>query len=337
MKKNLPLFILFSGMSFRLISQPTITSTGINPVIGESFTGYSATYINPGNSGASQTWDFSSMSVQSSLNSACVAPSSTANGSSFPNSNLCFSNSNSTFSYLKTTSTYWQNYGTVSSVVMAYSNPEDFMHYPFTYNDNFTDTWAASFISGGYTFYRSGSTTVTADGYGTLITPAGTYTNVLRVHFYQDYQDSTDLGGFPYLIYYQNDQYIWYKEGVHNSLATVYSLTSSSAGTFQGSSYNLNSPTGITTLNKIEETIQIFPDPAKDNLFLKFELNETKPVEITIFNYMGSKVKSSIVGKGINGENNYQLNIEDLSAGVYFAQINVNGQFQAIKRFIVSK
>jgi len=337
MKKILPLFVVFAFTSISLTAQPTITATGINPLVGESFTGYSANYISPGNSGASQTWNFSSMSVQSSLNSSCVTPSSTTNGSSFPNSNLCFSNSNSTYSYLKTSSTYWQNYGSVSSVVMAYSNPEDFIHYPFTYNDNFTDTWAASFISGGYTFYRTGTTTVTADGYGTLITPAGTYTNVLRVHFYQDYQDSTDLGGFPYLIYYQNDQYMWYKEGVHNSLATVYSLTSSSAGTFQGSSYNLNSPAGISMLNKIDETIQIFPDPAKDNLFLQFELIENQPVEVKIFNYMGSLVKNCMVGKGIIGENNFQLNIEDLSEGVYFAQINVNNKFQRSKRFVVSK
>jgi hypothetical protein len=337
MKKKLLLLISGSLMLTCSVSiaQPTLTAAGINSVIGESFTFYNTSYISPGNSGANQTWDLSTMSGTSGGLTTAVAPSSTTNGSSFPNANVAWSSSTGV-SYLKTSATALQNYGTSSSAtVMAYTNPEDFLHFPFTYNNTFSDTWATQFLSGGYTFYRGGTTTVTADGYGTLITPSGTYTSILRVHYVQVYQDSAYLGT-PYIITYNNDEYMWYKDGTHVQIATVYTLTTSSGGPYTGGSYVTGS-TGIDDLSDLISSTNLFPNPASNKVTVSYTLTENQKVDIRLFNTLGQQAELSQITDGIQGVNTTQLDIANLPDGIYFAQIVLNGNVVANKRFVIAK
>lgn len=194
MKKSL--HILFFGSlisAVNTVAQPTITATGINPIGGDVITTTNTNYVGPGSAGINQTWDLSTMTPSgASATFAYANPSSTPYASSFTNSNVSASYGGS-YVYYKTSSAAWQFYGAVTSATMSYSNPEDFLHFPFTYTNTYTDSWATTFISGGYTFYRTGTTTVTADGYGTLITPSGTFSNVLRVHFIKTTRMHTPL------------------------------------------------------------------------------------------------------------------------------------------------
>src|SRR5262249_35849058 len=137
------------------------------------------------------------------------------------------------------------------------------------YNNTYTDSWAATFVSSSYTFYRTGSTTVTADGYGTLTTPDGTFNNVMRVHFVQTYQDSAYISG-PIIITYQNDEYMWYLNGNHYPIAAVYTLSSNASSTTTGGFYMSN------VVNSVPETTSVLslslsPNPA--NNFVDFNLD----------------------------------------------------------------
>ncbi|HVA98265.1 MAG TPA: hypothetical protein VNG53_05165, partial [Bacteroidia bacterium] len=212
-------------------AQPTLTEANTSPIIGDIFSNNATNYIAPGSSGANQTWDLSSMTTTSTTTTNAVTPSSTTYGSSFPSSTIAFSSTGAVL-YWKVSSTAEQTYGIAQgSTVISYSNPEDYLRFPFTYSNTYTDTWAATFTSGGYPYLRSGSTTVTADGYGTLKLPSGTYSNVLRVHFLENYQDSTNIGGSPYIITYQDDEYLWYLPPNHQPIASISTLTSSASGT----------------------------------------------------------------------------------------------------------
>src|SRR5690606_15577654 len=76
------------------------------------------------------------------------------------------------------------------NVSFFYADPEEVMHFPFTYNDTYSDnTLCTSSLGSGVELVRSGTTTVTADAYGTLKTPLGTYPNTLRILTNQVYED----------------------------------------------------------------------------------------------------------------------------------------------------
>lgn len=342
MKKTLLNLVTASLVLIYSISmaQPNLTATGINAVVGESFTlnSYTAVAVSPGSAGASQTWNLTSMSGTPLGLTSIVAASSTTYGSSFTNANIAWNTSGSGLSYFKTSSTAMQGYGTVTasgSVIMPYSNPEDYLHFPFNYNNTFSDTWATQFLSGGYTFYRTGTTTVTADGYGTLITPTATYTNVMRVHMVQDYRDSTYIG-MPYIITYNNDEYVWYKEGTHYQIATIYTLTSSSGGLYYGGSYVAGS-TGIDNSSDFISSSSLFPNPATDKVTIDFTLTENKEVNVQMLNATGQQVIMNQNAKGNRGLNTIQLDVANLSEGIYFAKITLDGNIATTKRFVISK
>ena len=318
------------------IAQPTLTATGMNPVIGNSYTGESANYVSPGSSGASQTWNLSSMSGTSSSTANAVAPGSTSYGGSFPNSNLAWSGSGGSAVYYKTSTSALQFYGAASGTsVLSYSNPEDLLHYPFTYNNTYNDTWAVNYNSGGYTVYRTGTTTVTADSYGTLVTPAGTFTNVLRIHFVENYQDSMYIMG-PQVVTYNNDEYIWYKEGTHVQLATVYTLTPSTGSpTTSGSYTTLTS--GINDFSEILSSSDLYPNPTSDKVTIDFTLTKNQKADVRLFNEVGQQVKISQSVYGIQGENKILLDVAELPEGIYFAQIVLEGNVTATKRFVITK
>lgn len=336
MKKTLCLTGVFMLLFSISMAQPTLTATGINYMIGETHTLFNSSYVSPGNSGANQTWDLSSMTNAGQELTTVVAPSSTVNGSSFPHSNVALKNSSGTM-YFKTSATALQNYGTSSSAtIMAYTDPEDLLHFPFNFNDSYSDTWFAQFVSNGYTFYREGTTTLEADGYGTLITPGGTYTNALRLHLVQNYQDSISFDGFSNVITYDNDQYMWYKEGIHAQLAILYSLTSSSGGPFTGGNY-ISVSTGIDDLSDLTSSTNLFPNPASDKINLDISLTKTQKIDIRLFNYLGQQVEINKEIDGIQGVNNMQLDIRSLSKGIYFVQISLDGNIAFYKRFVISK
>ena len=340
MKKTLQNLITGSALLICAISsaQPTITATGTNPVIGNSFTYTTTSYFAPGSAGANQTWNFSSSTGTSGGPSNCVTVGSTPNGSSFPNANIAFHNTGaSNYSYQKTSATACQNYGVVSStgVILSYSNPEDLSRFPFTYNDTYTDPWSVTFINGGYTYYRTGTTSITADGYGTVITPTGTFSNALKIHMVQTYQDSADIG-VPYIISYVNDEYLWYANGTNASLAACFSIAVN-GGTPSQSGFYVGTPVGVNDINQYLNSFNLSPNPAISNITIGFNLTEDKKVEAKLFNSLGQQVLNSIPGNGIQGSNTMSFDIATLPDGIYFAQIFLEGNIAATKRFMVAK
>jgi hypothetical protein len=334
------LFCLFLGslllLSFSSRAQPNITGTGVNPVIGETITEHRTTFHSPGTSGVNQTWNFASWASTATVILQVVNPTVTTYGSSFPNANTAFTTVGSaSAAYYKYSSTAMQNYGSYSSVVIAYSNPEDLLRYPFSYNNTYTDTWTAQYVNSTYTFYRKGSSTVTADGYGTLITPSGTFTNVLRVHLVQTYQDSAYLGT-PYIVTYSNDEYMWYKEGMHYQLASTYNLIPSVGNSMSGSTWT-DASSGIENLSDIISSCKLYPNPASDKLNIEMKLENNQDMEINLYNSMGQKLTAYKVPEAAFGEYLQQINVEQLPKGVYFAEIIAAGKRSLTKRFLVAR
>ncbi len=334
MKKNLHLLfitcIVLAAIS--ATAQPILTGAGVNPYIGATFTTNNCDYVNEGNAGANQTWDLSSLSVNNSNQVIIESPSSTPNGSSFPNANTAWSNTGSSneTGYYSGSSSALEFHGMdiPGTITIPYTDPEDMLRFPFTFNDTYTDNWSAYFASSGMTFHREGTSTVTADGYGTLITPEGTFNNVLRVHINQVYQDSANIAGSPYILNYNADSYIWYKEGYHTHLASTYSLTST-AGPQTYASY-ISSPPVSTDEITAEIKCEIYPNPASE--LVNISLSEARQdVELRIVNALGQQFNVPVV----SGQSSVQLDVSQLQDGLYFIQIFNEDKILTTKRILV--
>lgn len=329
------LLIAFGLLPFAAAAQPTLTASGINPVIGDVLTTHTTQYVSPGSAGANQTWNLSAMTSSGSSASTGVAPSSTPYSSSFPTASVAFGPTS--YVYYKTSSSAFQMNGIVNGAgtVIAYSDLEDMLRFPTAYNNSYTDSWSATFVQASYTYYRTGSTTVTADGWGTLTTPAGTFTNVMRVHFVQTYQDSTYIANMPFVINYQNDEYMWYLNGNHSPVAAVYDLTTTS-GSFTGGFYLQNVVSG-TEEQEIESSLSLFPNPATDNISLTYTVSAAQDVAVSIYDATGKLVRNEPQTQSAEGENVIRIYIGDLPEGVYFATITTEANIPVTRRFVVSQ
>lgn len=334
MKKHLLLLTSFAFLfSAKINSQVTITATAINPVVGEGFNISKGNYVNPGSAGANQTWTLTGLSAGPSLTNV-IAPGSTLIGASFPNSNVCLSNATSNSSYFyKTSSTSQEFHGKYeNSLTYIYSNVEEILRFPFTHLDSFADTWNNQYQNGAYTFYQRGTTTVKADGYGTLIIGSGTYNNVMRVRVYESWVDSTYQIGTPMITTNTRDEYKWYMNGIHVPLATSYSQTNNLSGQTFGSTFLVNT-VGLNEYANNSSNYFLFPNPAKTNLNIAFHAVQGNELEIKIINALGAVVKEETVQAGMYKTT---INIEELTNGVYFAEIK-NGNTIETKRFVVAK
>lgn len=319
-------------------AQPTVTATGMNPVVGESVTSYVGSYIHPGNAGANQNWDFTALAGSPGEVYSCVPSSSTANGSSFPNSNVALVTGSNSARYYSTSGSALTNHGAfANNVVVALSDAEDFLRYPFTLGNSFMDTWSGQFVNAGYTYYRSGTVTVTADAYGTIITPAGTFTNVLRVHLYEVYQDSANLFGTPFIVDYTNDEYMWYQEGFHYQVATTGILTSVPGSVY---SYATYASSGAVTLEDAAgdaTSSQLFPNPASEHVVISVALTESHAVGVELYTAMGQHVQAlEAVPYGV-GAHRLQLDVDGLPEGVYFAKVMLDGHAAETMRLVVAR
>lgn len=345
MKKSLQLFLGLTALaSVTMLAQPTITATGCNPVVGDMFTTKTVNYVSPGSAGANQTWNLSAMTGTTTTSYTAVTVASTPYASTFSSASIAYKSSTAgAYGFYNTSSSLFSVKGLVvpqgtTTVVFNYSNPEDYMHYPLNYNSSYVDAFQATFTSAGYNYVRRGVDSVKYDGYGTLTLPSGSYNNVMRVHFVESYQDSTFFPGFgPYIITYHNDMYMWYQNGNHYSLASVFNLTSSLSSPTTGGNYLTNIAVGVEEENARLNSCKLFPNPAANSVSVSVDLSESQKVEIKLFNTLGAQVNSAVSAEGIAGANDFKLDVSTLPEGVYFAQIHLDGNLSTTRRFVVSR
>jgi len=345
MKKSL-LFIFGATLfaSADLLAQPTLTASGSNMVVGDVFIWTTSNAVAQGNAGANQTWNLSSLSSSGTATNTAVTPGSTPYGSSFPSANVSIQAGGGTYTYYTTSASAFQYRGIApsASIETNYSNPEDYMHYPFTYNDTYTDYFVGvtTNTASPYPNYRRGSTTVTADGYGTLTTPVGTFGGVLRVHFVQNYQDSSNVAGTDYITTYANDQYMWYLNGNHTSIASTFTLVTTFFGsptTTSGAQYLNSVIVGVSENKDPGVAMAVYPNPATTSATIKVKLENNSAIEIKTLNSLGAQVLKTVLAEGMAGENELKLDIRNLPEGIYFAQVMLDGTLSSTRRFVISR
>lgn len=306
--KKIYLFASSIVLTSAVYAQPVIQSTGLNPAVGESFVTNSSDWVSEGSAGSNVTWDLSALTINQVTPVSIEAPSG-----SFPNSNV-------DYNFVGSSQLYYYNNGVKQTVyyqmagttLITFSDPMDMVTFPLDMSMNFTDNFTATFTSSGYNFVRQGTNEVVADGYGTLITPEGTFTDVLRVKTTQIYTDTYSLGTIDYEVYY----YSWYKNGYHMPLANVYDLN-----TFQGQTLYASyiETDGLSVDESTQDYLSVYPNPVVDLLTFKntADLKAYELVDINGKVLINGEINSLDLTTGID--------VSGLNSGVYFIKVTNSG------------
>lgn len=182
------MILLVLGASSFGFTQVTLQSSDVNAAIGETFSYERTGWVSPGAAGVNQVWDLSSITSLESVSLTIGAPDP-----SFPASTVTKLEGPAKF-YMELSSVAQIIHGVdAGGTTVTYSNPQTHIGFPLSMSSSGNDTHLATFTSGGYPFSRAGSSTWEVDGWGTVITPNGTYTDVLRVKQTQTYVDTYSL------------------------------------------------------------------------------------------------------------------------------------------------
>lgn len=329
---SLPLFIFQTTKS-----QPTITSDNAFAVGDYLVTASSSVVPNEGGSGASQIWDFTGVdALGGSLTLNFVDPSTTAFASSFPFSTVAQDDGSGVYSYYMNTANEadYMGYGYYGEA-FPYTDNQEVFAYPCTYNTSFADHLSASGVVNGQYVIRHGSVSFSADAYGKLMLPEGTFANTLRVKYVSNITDTVFYGG-SFIIQTNITTYSWYVPGIKSALMSIGYDTSTVNGYYpQYSSFASYTPgaNAATLLQAETSNLSIFPNPAVNHSAISFTLEQAGNVQFSLMNDAGQTIKTwteSTLTAGIHSE---EIEIGDLESGVYLLRLEMINRKDAIARF----
>jgi len=327
MYKKLFSALLLAGMSAVSFAQSTLTAANFTPAMWEKYINHicDTTGIVQGASGANITWDFTALVTTTIDTGQAMTCSATPGCSHFPGSTYAIvSHATHLVPYYIATSAKISQDGYYLSVDTnaVYTDQIEQIHFPFTYLNSYTDAYAGIVTLGPVSAHENGTISVTCDGYGTLKLPGGIIdANVLRVHSSQTFIDSASLFGFPLITTFQLETYTWYMPNYHSPLLTI--LTTQQVG---GPYYNkavsyapvalLSAPTVMMS----GSTMELFPNPAKSELNIKYTTENNEQVRISLMDMTGREI-AVIADHNTQGVQNISFNTSALPKGLYIVRM----------------
>lgn len=325
--------LLLSLFSISVFAQPTVTSAWV-PGAGLSYrTAYfNVQTLNEGSAGANVTWNFAGLDTSDTHGSRYITPASGLSGGLFPGATNCvmFTDS-SDYEYYELSGSVYQIIGAVSppsssDYTLTYSDPADIMHFPVTYNSTFNDNAHYKQMMSGAnpeTVEARSSAVTTVDGYGTLITKAGTFNNVLRLHMAQRELDSTySTHSTDSFI---TDGYIWISPTVPGVILATMNHFRFGGSTQDDGYYSQVTATGVATLESVGiSSWSVLPQPSRGSSSVIIYSAVNAHTSIFIHDMMGRLVSEKIVDV-TPGSNDVKLDVSSFADGLYTVSLTSDG------------
>ncbi len=290
--------------------------------------------------GIGQVWDFSNEIYDDRIYSSYLTdPKNNEYGFNFPEANFCDENGVQSYNFRKVTATEQSVLGVYSSTsvgLIKYTDPLTAMKLPIKYPETQVDKFAANYSANGFNMSKSGTVKTIYDGFGTLITPYGTYKDVIRFKTTQIDIDSIadlPLAGQEFIssaFTTTSVTYSWYIPGHLNSLFAVIQLN------LDGLDYGMQSilydPSFLAATKDAYQKnmhVKIAPNPAKDVINIDFSEANEKFFEVTLLNGLGVeilKTKFSGFEKQV-----VQLPVSSFEKGSYLLKINSDETYRIEK------
>ncbi|HPH82960.1 MAG TPA: T9SS type A sorting domain-containing protein [Flavobacteriales bacterium] len=340
MKHVTLLAAVFASASFGLNAQTINSNWAPN-------SGFSQTYnvanisgsISPGSTGASQSWNFASLSSDSVYTETYGSPAAAPGGSSFPTSTVASQWTDGSIqsnNFYLVSSSLMQVVGSFTTtsfgnITISFSDPMDYLRFPCNLNDAYVDSFYSSInATTGLSFQQNGRNSVTVDGSGSLTTPVGTFTNVLRVKSVEEYTNF----GLPPIPGSSNTgtitNYYWISSSHPGYYLMRYTIEETPT-TVPDTSISYVNPgqVGINDLDVAD--LNITPNPANELIAVNFTSGQ-ELAGVEVLDLSGRVVaKESIIGK----MNIAVVSTSHLNNGMYILRAtNAHGASVTTKIFI---
>ncbi len=335
MKKIILSLFTFLGLA---AAAQTITEGSHAPMNGDPlYSTYQcdSTGINPGSTGAGQTWNFSSHVPH--LSTIKTFSTLTSANAAYNPADVYVSSGSTNTNYYRSATTKLNYYGgdiTVSGVNLnvKYATPAVVMLYPMSLNSATTSITSGTVIS-AFTGTFSGNCSVIADASGTLTLPAKTFSNVLRVVTSQTLTAPSLFNTLVNLVTYD---YYCTSDTIK---APIFSINTSTISSSVGGTSTQTTTSvlknydivGVKENQKSTIELTVFPNPTSS--FVNFSSQSLEATKVIAFDMTGKIVATETMDMG-----KAKMNISHLAAGVYMYQVtNKNNQTLATGKFNVSK
>lgn len=321
-----------------LLAQPSIDATNTQLVPGPTYTFNVSLFIEGGAGGENAVWDFSELVPAAVATVTLQDPADSFLEGSLPNSTVFTVNSlsNKTKAYESSPAglLFWGVFNNLDQQLLRYSDASLELAVPCTFGTTWTDLSVADYSLGGLVLgSRTGNLVGEADGFGDLVMPFGTISNVLRVHLIENITDNTVSGSA--LI--EGSRFQYYKPGIPAPLVeTINNLinsTSSGQSLEQFVQWLSSDITGMEAVVDRSIGMDVFPQPARGNTTVTY--GARGKVDFTLLDPSGRVVRR--IGGSVHapGIHQMQLDLAGLSAGIYVLQATTNGQEQGTVRVVV--
>lgn len=255
------------------------------------------------------TWNASGLTDQSGtpvIHFVYASPVFTPNGSLYPSANYVQYDPALTsvleynYSHISPDSMVdWGSYAP-SGKHEIYQNSDKRLVFPFAYGQSFTDSYSKTNYSDATTVSsnQTGTRTVTFSGFGTLILPQGTFTNVALISELRTNSLGPNSTTFTWYDLSNGKRLLFYEEN-DGSVVTAYSA---------------DGPTSITK-TETEEAITIYPNPFSNTLCFD-NVAASSETTYTLCEPTGKVVLSGTIDSEITS-----IHTTELATGVYFLNI----------------
>lgn len=322
--------LIIIAFFFKVKAQPTITSADIvNGTFQFTEISFNQGVYTPGNGGANVTWDFSN--VQGTVGGVKLlygnCSSSVPECASFPTANRYVvsldnsGNQSDDKNLFRVTSTQFEAIGArniANNFTLTYTDTPIELKFPTTYLQSFTDT--SSYTVNGVT--TNTNDVITVDGYGTVKTPGGTYTNVLRVKKASTVNIS--MGGST-VSTTQITTYTWYKNNREQiagfSVSNMtFPMPQALPSTFQ---YTTNATNLAVKETFVEKPAVLYPNPTKDGkVWIDIKNNSMK--SISVYDISGKNILTLPAGQTKQTEGKYMIDLQSYPDGSYIIKVETD-------------
>ena len=330
---------LADTMCYTSMSGSDLPYNGLNVLLAVD----TLTNVSLGNSGVSQSWNYSALSPTYMKFAIYDASSSTPYAATFPLSNIFTYGPAMMFGSLFGTApvgsasngyVFWESdntglwatgfrtdTGPFAGINVVYDAKELLIGVPASYESVFNNTskWILALnrnTSDLDTFYvRRCTKTITADACGSLTTPHGFYQNVLREHEYVTSIDSIYIklnNNIVTAIEFRRDtlnNYIYLSSGIGYPACIVHADKDLNVMNVE---YYYGEYNGVNNKKPEDKQYLIYPNPSEGKMTIEF-FNGNIQNKILIYNSVGSLVWQNVLsGSKVN------LDISNLPKGIYF-------------------
>jgi len=309
-----------------------LTQANQAPSPGDSYSMYRCDSVGPGNAGAAQLWDFSAVITHSNIVNTYTSIAATY--TDYPGASIAVFSSSTDVSYyhsdVNSLQYFGGNFGVGTGLTAVagnakYTSAAIRMAYPMSLNST-----SSTAISGTISVTAplpatgtfTGTSSVLADGTGTLILPGSgnTFANALRVKSSQAFTFTTSIANGTV----QQEYYEYYVQGFKFPMFTIATATANTplGSTTQTIVLRDKTP-GLTSIQKqsIEAgyTVNVFPNPAVSSV--NFSTNSTQAKFVSIFDITGK-----LIAKLNFEDGKTTLDVSSFNLGLYLYTVNGSDQ-----------